>query len=369
MRTSRASRRFTASAVCVVTAVILFISWPSSAQQPPPQAPPPPPFPLGIPFELRVPVAPMPFAGDDGRTYLVYELHVTNFAPRDLPLQRLDVLSGDTPLAIYKDPELAAMISFPGAPPPEADVRPVPSGRRAIAFIWIALQKDQTVPASLRHRIVLGDRSLEGAAVQVSTARPIVIGPPLRGSNWVAANGPSRASGHRRALIPIDGMTHIAQRFAIDWVQLNDAGNATFTGDQRNNRSYSAYGQDVLAVADATVAALKDGIPENIPGPQSRAVPITIDTIGGNHVVLDLGGGRYAFYGHMQPGSLRVKVGDRVTRGQVIGLVGNTGNSTEPHLHFHVADGVSPLGSEGLPYVLAGTNGMPLQNSRVTFTK
>jgi len=81
-------------------------------------------------------------------------------------------------------------------------------------------------------------------------------------------------------------------------------------------------------------------------------VPITLETIGGNHVVLDLGHRRFAFYAHLQPGSLKVKVGDRVKRGQVLGLVGNSGNSTEPHLHFHLADSISPLGSEGVPYAL-----------------
>jgi murein DD-endopeptidase MepM/ murein hydrolase activator NlpD len=122
-------------------------------------------------------------------------------------------------------------------------------------------------------------------------------------------------------------------------------------------------------VADATVAAIKDGIPENVPGPTSRAVPITSETIDGNYVVLDLGEGRFAFYAHLQPGSLRVKAGDRVTTGQVLGLVGNSGNSTEPHLHFHVSNGVSPLGSEGLPYALIGHTGLPMANARVNFGK
>jgi murein DD-endopeptidase MepM/ murein hydrolase activator NlpD len=81
-------------------------------------------------------------------------------------------------------------------------------------------------------------------------------------------------------------------------------------------------------------------------------VPITLETVGGNHVILDLGQGRYAFYAHLQPGSLRVKAGDKVRRGQVVGLVGNSGNSTEPHLHFHISDANSPLGSDGLPYLL-----------------
>jgi len=61
--------------------------------------------------------------------------------------------------------------------------------------------------------------------------------------------------------------------------------------------------------------------------------------------------GRDAFYAHLQPGSLRVKRGDKVRTGQVVGLVGNSGNSTEPHLHFHLSDGNSPLGSEGIPYI------------------
>ena len=125
----------------------------------------------------------------------------------------------------------------------------------------------------------------------------------------------------------------------------------TFSGDQVKNASYHAYGQDALAVGDGIVVAVKDGIPENIPGVNSRAVQITLETVGGNHVIVDLGGGRYAFYAHLQPGSLRVKLGDKVRKGQIVGLVGNSGNSTEPHLHFHLSDGVSPLGSEGIPYI------------------
>ena len=79
-------------------------------------------------------------------------------------------------------------------------------------------------------------------------------------------------------------------------------------------------------------------------------MPITLETIAGNHVIVDLGGGHFALWAHLRPGSLRVKVGDHVKRGQVLGLVGNSGNSSEPHLHFQVMDGPSSLGSEGVPY-------------------
>jgi murein DD-endopeptidase MepM/ murein hydrolase activator NlpD len=78
---------------------------------------------------------------------------------------------------------------------------------------------------------------------------------------------------------------------------------------------------------------------------------MTLETVGGNHVIVNLGDSVYAFYAHLQPGSITVHVGDTVRRGQTLGLVGNSGNSTEPHLHFHLSDANSPLGGEGLPYV------------------
>ena len=78
---------------------------------------------------------------------------------------------------------------------------------------------------------------------------------------------------------------------------------------------------------------------------------MTLETIGGNHVILDLGNRHFAFYAHLKPGSITVAVGDRVRQGQVVGLVGNSGNSAEPHLHFHVSNGPLPLGAEGTPFV------------------
>lgn len=117
------------------------------------------------------------------------------------------------------------------------------------------------------------------------------------------------------------------------------------------NANWFGYGAEILAVADAVVASVNDAVPENKPDTESRAVPITLETIGANYVILDLGNGRYAMYLHMQPGKIRVKAGDKVRRGQVLGLVGNSGNSDGPHLHFEICDADSPLGSEGLPFV------------------
>jgi murein DD-endopeptidase len=328
-------------------------------------AKPPATFPLGLPLDLRTVIAPAPFVGSDGKSYLAYEVHISNFSPFDLPLEKIEVLHDAGVLASYESAELNAMLALPGSAG-VAERRTLPPGRRAVAYLWIPL--NGPAPARIRHRISVGTSSIEGAAVSPGPP-PVQIGPPLAGDNWLAANGPSPGSGHRRALIAIDGRATIAQRFAIDFVKLGPTGSGTFTGDRLDNKSYHAYGAEAFAVADAIVAATKDGIPENVPGPTSRAVPVTSETIGGNYVVLELGGGRFAFYAHLQPGSLRVKVGDRVKRGQVLGLVGNSGNSTEPHLHFHVSDGVSPLGSEGLPYAIVGMTGMPLQNARVSFKR
>jgi murein DD-endopeptidase len=314
---------------------------------------------LPPPLELRVPKAPTVATSVDG-AFLAWELHVTNFGAQTVTLRAVEVVSND---AVHRvlfsatDSVLLQSVARPGFIGPAAERARVGGGMRAVVYMWMPVDTN-SVPASFRNRVRIeqgtGDslrvQELDGAVVSTVRRGP-VIGPPLRGGPWLAANGPNARSGHRRALIPTGGTPTIAQRFAIDWVKLNDS-STTFHGDKLKNESYYAEGNDALAVADGRVVATKDSIPENLPGVNSRAVPITLETVGGNHVIIDIGGGYHAFYAHLRPGSLRVKVGDRVKRGQVIGLVGNSGNSTEPHLHFHVADANSPLGSEGVPYRL-----------------
>ncbi len=312
-----------------------------------------PPF-----LEMRTPKPPTVAASEKG-PFLAYEVHVTNFTPQPVTLKKLEVMSSPDQRVVLtlSDSGLMRAVSRPGmAPAAQTERLKVAGGMRAVVFLWVPVTG--ATPKSIQHRLTIetgtGDsvrtQTLDGAVVSV-TAEAVAIGPPLRGGPWLAANGPADASGHRRSLIPISGTPAIAQRFAIDWVKIDD-GNKTFKGDSLKNESYYAEGVDALAVANGTVVEVKDSIPENVPGANSRAVPITLETVGGNHVIIDIGGGHYAFYAHLKPGSLKVKLGDKVTRGQVIGLVGNTGNSTEPHLHFHVADANSPLGSEGIPYRL-----------------
>ena len=353
-------------------------------------------------IEFRVPKAPTVAVGDSG-AFLTYELHITNLSSAVVVLKSVDVVNGaDTSrrLLSVADSGLLRIISRPGSNVVPSERLRIGGGSRANLYLWVPVDKN-AAPATLRHRLTVqitgadsATQVLEGAVTPVER-RAVSIIAPLRGE-WLAANGPSNISGHRRTALALYGTVAIAQRFAIDLLQVDDSGRTWRPGtDSTNNKSYYAYGKDII-VGDGVVVETKDSIPENSPrSAVARATTINLITVGGNHIVVDLGQGHYAFYAHVQPGSLRVKVGDRVKRGQVIALLGNSGNSTEPHLHFHIVDavasGTSTLGAEGIPYALSSfeligrctlsaagikctrnppivvRNGIPLQNELVRF--
>lgn len=309
------------------------------------------------PIEVAIPFAPTPVT-IGGRARLFYELHLTSYGTARL--DELEIVSGDDGATLddAKGAALDPLLLRPGLEK-GADAKLMAKGTVAVVFMETSLPAGRAAPASLIWRLhaskpdvtapSLGaDAPIEGR-VAVSRRAPPVLAYPFGTGDWVAANGPSNTSGHRRTVLVVDGRARISQRFAIDWVKLGEGGKL-FHGDKALNPSWYGFGTPILAVADATVSATHDGVPENEPS-DKRAVPITLETVGGNYVILDLGGGRFAFYAHLQPGSLKVKVGDNVRRGQLLALLGNTGNSDAPHLHFHVSDANSPLGAEGLPYV------------------
>ena len=313
-----------------------------------------------VPVDLEIPVAPTPVKAD-GKTHLFYELHVTNFRAKHLELTRLEVFKDEAdslPLASYKDAELTSRMGRPGAPSDLPDKRVIGGGMRAVVFLEITFDSNAEVPLALHHRLFFKSEttndeqsSVDGARVVVQRNPPLVVGSPLRGEGWLALSALSNTNSHRRTLVVVNGKARVAQRFATDWTRIGADGLA-FRGDPSKNINWSAYGAEVLAVAGATVVDVKDGIPENDPTTDKKAVPITLETVAGNYIILDLGNGYFAFYAHLQPKSIRVKVGDRVRRGQVLALLGNSGQADAPHLHFHITDGNSPLGAEGVPYVI-----------------
>jgi murein DD-endopeptidase MepM/ murein hydrolase activator NlpD len=349
-------RYFITAGIVVVLLIALFLSFQVFAQSRSP-----------FPIDITAGPAPQSFIVD-GRARLSYELRFTNFAPFKIDLTSIDVLGdSETPLATYRADALEKMVvpaervviwADPpkGAPP----AREIVEGHTAVIFFDVALDPGAHAPAKLRHRFSFSFAGNDGAAVQRSVdsaAVPVIQQPAtvlraaLRGASWIAFNAFSNgnSSDHRRAFNAVDGRIYDAQRFAIDWAGLGPDGRL-FHGDSKSNANFYGYGAEVIAVADGRISDLNDRFPDNV-GSNDRAKRIiTLDNALGNSVTIDIGNGRFAIYGHLQPGSLKVKLGETVKAGQVLARLGNSGNSDGPHLHFQLTDANSPLASEGIPY-------------------
>ncbi len=317
--------------------------------------------PMPLQLEMRVSCEPTAFPSA-GHTYLAYELYVTNFTSAPLTLRRIEVRDADSAapesIAGFEGSQLDALLQPLGFQPPadaSINARQIAAGGSVVIFLWIALDHRAMVPNKLRHRVFTTDSQEEGATIGTHRAELKVLGSPVQGANWLASDGPSNDQDnyHRRGIFVFDGRAQISRRFAIDWMQIENG--ATFSGDPSDNQSYHAYGKPVLAAADATVITAKDGLPDNVPGHNEEfkpAVPLTMESIPGNTIGLDLGRGQYAYYLHLQQGSLRVKVGDHVRRGEILARIGNSGDAREPHLHFQVSTSSQPLLGEGVPYLI-----------------
>jgi len=291
----------------------------------------------------------------EGRARLLYEVHMTNFTDVLLRPTAIEISDGGSgfPLARFEGDALATRIALIG-PTDEAQLEgTIPAGRRAVLYVELDLAAD-AVPAALAHRLSYaladeGEDTISGPRIELDTTSPPKLGPPVRGGPWVVIYDPSWPRGHRRVFMTVDGGARLPGRFATDWVRV-DAQGRSARGDADLARNALGYGEAAIAVSDATVVAIRNDFPES---ERVSANPKhAIDDASGNHVVLDLGGGRYAIYEHLRPDSVRVAVGQRVRRGQILGELGFSGDSTGPHLHFHVADGPSPVRAEGRPFAL-----------------
>lgn len=156
---------------------------------------------------------------------------------------------------------------------------------------------------------------------------------PFAGAWFVATGGPDPAH-NRHASNP-------AQRYAYDFVI--QRGGVTHRGDGRRNADYFAYGQPVLAPVSGTVVVKVDGVPENVPGQMNSY------DIAGNYLVIDAGHQEWVLLAHLQPHSSHVEVGQHLVAGQEVGLCGNSGHSSEPHLHFHMQNSADTDRAAGLP--------------------
>jgi hypothetical protein len=305
------------------------------------------------PLLLDVQDAPVPFMGSDGRVHLVYELWMTNFSSADVSVEKVEVIGGDVVLQSLNATAIARQLQAAGQ---RESAGTLAGSAQGLLFLHVTIGAGAAIPTHLSHRVTVhasaappGRQEITetGGEVTVDRQTVVSIGPPLRGQGYVSADSCCDAVRHSRAALPVNGRVWLAQRYAVDWEQL-DAQGRIYAGPREKLESYTIFGKPVVAVADAVVASVTDGLPEQTPGRYPTDIPL--DEADGNSVILDLGEQHYAVYAHMQPGTIRVRVGQRVVAGQLIGLVGNSGNSVAPHLHFQVNDQPSSLASNGLPY-------------------
>lgn len=320
---------------------------------------------------------PIPVIGTDGKAHVVYEVQVLNASPLPATITQVETLRGGPEgqvLFTSAAPQVAERTVLVGAPN-FGTVAEIPGGRAAVLLEDDVYPSRADVPERVTHRISAtfrGARTKEaslsnyyplkatdvGGVVTTSSASPPVIGPPLPGDDWLATNGCCRFSAHRGVMMPFGGRVNGSERFAIDFQRVNMAAKplvdlqagriVTFKGDPTKKESYLAWDSPVLSVADGTVVKVVSDATDIAPGALPPDVPLAEAT--GNRVIVDIGNGVYALFAHLRQGSPTVKVGDKVTKGQVIGRLGNSGNTSEPHLHFQLTRSAAPLVGDNLPY-------------------
>jgi hypothetical protein len=306
---------------------------------------------------------PKPVYAND-KAHLVYEIYLTNFHSSPIQLSNLKLKNVESSLiAEFTKEHLFDLIH------PAANIKShghsnghfshekltLAPGNMKILYMWVVFP-DTNIPSKISHDFLFikhedhSQFNVHTHPVTVSLDAPLVIRPPVVGANWLAVNAPCNTSEHRKSHLIIQGHDYFPERYAIDFVQINKKGNSHI-GDKHKNASYYCYGKEIFSVAPGTVVAIKDNVPENTPNSGKPTIDIDMENLRGNYILVDIGNNTYAFYGHLMPNSLTVKVGEVVAAGKILGKIGNSGNSTEPHLHFHLVNKPSVLAAESIPYV------------------
>jgi murein DD-endopeptidase MepM/ murein hydrolase activator NlpD len=304
--------------------------------------------------------------GDDGKDHVEYELLVVNAVEQPVTLKSLTVLDpAGKELTRIDGPVLVA------ATQTLLDKKPVTEipASAAVSVDVDLIVPPGTAPERVRHRleyrvppgtataVFVDPPIIDGPEVAINRRPATVIKPPLKGDGWLATTACCTPNLHRDLRIVVDGRRiETAETFAVDWALLK--GDRVYEGKGATNEQFYAYGADVRAVADGTVVSVQDGKPDTTPN--KAMTPKTLSDFGGNQVMLEIAPKVFAVYGHLQPGSLRVKVGDSVKVGATLAKIGNTGPSFGPHLHFGLLNRPDIFTGQSLPFVidsytLAGT--------------
>jgi hypothetical protein len=212
------------------------------------------------PLLLAVQDAPIPFTGSDGRTHLVYELGMTNFSSAPIAVEKVEVMGDGATLETLDTAAVTERLQPAGQ---RESAGTLAAGTRANLFLHLVLAPGAKVPAELSHRVALrasaappGHQEFNesGGAIKVDRQPVALVSPPLRGVGYVSADSCCDATRHTRAALPVNGRMWVAQRYAVDWEQLN-AGGRIYSGPREKLESYAIFGQPVLAVANAVVVS------------------------------------------------------------------------------------------------------------------
>jgi murein DD-endopeptidase MepM/ murein hydrolase activator NlpD len=310
-----------------------------------------------------------PVLGTDGLIHLAYTVQLTNHTANPMTIQSFEVVDPDNKNIVTGHNKVVSILNEnitslvqPFTLPPtldQADYSQVlAGGQTGEVYFDVTYPNLKSVPAHISHRVTVTQSSQNTPVatytaidepITVGNEQPIILSPPLKGPRWFDGNGCCKQIGpHRGVMSPINGQIRPAEMFAIDFVQL-DAKGRGYTGNVKDLSSYAYYGADIYAAAPGTVVEVVRDLPNTVPG--ANPPTTTADAASGNHVIMDVGAGHYIMYAHLIPGSPTVQVGDVVPKGYVLGKLGNSGNSSGPHLHFQVMDRPSALGANGLPFV------------------
>jgi len=308
-----------------------------------------------------------PVKGSDGLLHVAFAAQFTNCWSLTTAIQSVEVVdpsnnqpAGTNRVISLKDEEVTGqlkLLSLPSTLDKANYSSKLTAGQSGVMFFDVTFAHPSDMPCTIALRVHSIQPESKNLPESTATSPPwkinlqpvIVLAPPFKGDGWVNANGCCLEVGpHRFVTNPMNGTLDPSEQFAIDWIKIDRQGKA-FRGDGKKSEQWLCYGVELLAVAPGTVVEVMRDLPDEPPG--VAPTNLTVPQIAGNHVLLDLGSGRYAMYAHLAPHSATVHVGDRVKTGDKLGLLGNTGNTTGPHLHFQISDRPSTLDTTSLPFV------------------
>ncbi len=311
---------------------------------------------------------PGPVEMTDGKVHLTYELVLTNAAPFPVRVDRIEMHDAATSALVPGTTGRVDLTPLAGGTEAEGTTDPgagntsatIPPSATYLAWVDVVFPQRSAVPATIEHVVTgavvppsgpPGPMEIRIGRTDTATDGPVVLGVPVPAGIWYMSEGCcADDTHHRRGLAPINGNLLVPQRYAIDFYKLDDQ-HRSWVGDPSKLESYLTYRQPILAAAAGTVVAALDGFPNTTALPNPPKPPPVNETVG-NQVIVQVAEGVYVLYAHMDPGSVAVRVGDRVTRGQQLGLIGSSGNSTSPHLHFQILTTPTYFPADSKPFAL-----------------